>query len=179
MNRETIDKLKQRDACEEAIDWLETQPDFGTAWATCTRGDWMLWLLERLKGRPQGEGHKRLSLCVCEAVRPCLEFVPSGEDRPRFAMETTERWAKGLASWEDVRSARSASRSATMSAAESATMSAAESATRLASESATRLAAESAAGLAAESAALAAESAALAAQADIVRKHYPEPPELP
>jgi len=31
--------------CWGAIDWLETQPDFETAWNNCERGDWMWWAL--------------------------------------------------------------------------------------------------------------------------------------
>jgi len=31
--------------CEDAEEWLETQPDIQTAWATCERGDWLWWAL--------------------------------------------------------------------------------------------------------------------------------------
>ena len=28
----------------EAVIWAKTQPDAATAWRTCRRGDWMLWV---------------------------------------------------------------------------------------------------------------------------------------
>ena len=34
-------------ACNEAVEWARTKPDYATAWRACERGDWMLWLLER------------------------------------------------------------------------------------------------------------------------------------
>jgi hypothetical protein len=41
--------LKKLGACAEAVEWAKGQPNYATAWATCERGDWMLWLLARLK----------------------------------------------------------------------------------------------------------------------------------
>src|SRR3990172_2614405 len=42
-------KFKKK-PCEDAIKWLETQPDFETAWNVCERGDWMWWVLRHLEG---------------------------------------------------------------------------------------------------------------------------------
>jgi hypothetical protein len=39
-------KLK---VCDEAAEWSSSQPSFKAAWAECERGDWMLWLLFKLK----------------------------------------------------------------------------------------------------------------------------------
>lgn len=36
-------------ACDEAIMWANSQPDFATAWQTCERGDWMLWIAAKDK----------------------------------------------------------------------------------------------------------------------------------
>ena len=93
-----------KDACEEAVDWARTQPTLAAAWAKCTRGDWMLWLLAQ--GTKQGsEHHKRLVLCACACARLSLEYVPIGEERPRKAIEAAERWARGEATIEEVRAA--------------------------------------------------------------------------
>ena len=35
--------------CKEAIFFRNQYPDFQTAWNNCHRGDWMLWLAEKLK----------------------------------------------------------------------------------------------------------------------------------
>ncbi len=39
------DKVAELNACQDAVTWLQTQPDAETAWQKCKRGDWMLWLL--------------------------------------------------------------------------------------------------------------------------------------
>jgi len=43
------DNMFTEEPCKEAIDWLETQPDFETAWQNCERGEWMWWALEHSK----------------------------------------------------------------------------------------------------------------------------------
>ena len=48
-----IAKLKAVDACQEALDWLDTQPSLEAAWQVCVRGDWMEWLLNK-RGWPEG-----------------------------------------------------------------------------------------------------------------------------
>jgi hypothetical protein len=48
-----VDKLKALKACGDAVAWAEAQPNAKTAWANCTRGDWMLWLVERSENAPQ------------------------------------------------------------------------------------------------------------------------------
>ena len=37
--------------CEEAAQWLDTQPDIETAWKVCHRGDWMWWALRYIDGQ--------------------------------------------------------------------------------------------------------------------------------
>ena len=34
-----------RKPCDDAIEWLFSQPDLKTAWKECKRGDWMWWSL--------------------------------------------------------------------------------------------------------------------------------------
>ena len=41
-----IDKFNP---CREAINYLKTKDTFKRAWKDCPRGDWMLWLAQRLK----------------------------------------------------------------------------------------------------------------------------------
>jgi hypothetical protein len=40
--------LSKYGPCKEALDWYKTQPDSITAWENCPRGDWMLWIAQRL-----------------------------------------------------------------------------------------------------------------------------------
>jgi hypothetical protein len=39
------EKLIELDACKPAREWVGDM-DFATAWETCERGDWMLWLIK-------------------------------------------------------------------------------------------------------------------------------------
>ena len=42
-------KLEKLNACSDARAWVLTQKDYKTAWQNCERGDWMLWLVKKLK----------------------------------------------------------------------------------------------------------------------------------
>ena len=48
ISEEMKEKLEKLDACNEAIKWASTQPDYRAAWQNCERGDWMLWLAQVL-----------------------------------------------------------------------------------------------------------------------------------
>ena len=157
-----IDRLRGK-ACDTAVVWLETQPDVETAWASCSRGDWMMWILEQVVDT------KKLAACDIEIRRTVLKFVPDGEDRPRITIDTYERWAKGEASDEELTIARAAGADAwAAGAARAATWDAAWYAARAAARAAQ----------AARAAGDAARSAALSDFSDIVRKHFPQAPKL-
>jgi hypothetical protein len=115
----------------------------------------MLWLAARA-----GVDRKVIVLIACECARLALPHLKAGEDRPRAAIETAERWARGEVgvTLDDVRKAAAYS-AAAYSAAAAAAAAAAYSA-----------AAYSAAA-ACSSAASGARAATLRLCADIVRKH--------
>ncbi|MCZ2079909.1 MAG: hypothetical protein LC130_33490, partial [Bryobacterales bacterium] len=54
MSKNITSKLTRREIfgmfnekpCDDAVTWLENQPDIETAWETCERGDWMIWALK-------------------------------------------------------------------------------------------------------------------------------------
>jgi hypothetical protein len=87
--------LRKHDACKAAVAWLEDSEHqtLAEAWNACERADWMLWLLARMY--PDAPGPFRLACCAC--AETALRFVPKGEDRPRIAIETARRYARGLA----------------------------------------------------------------------------------
>ena len=85
-----VSYLQRRGACAESTTWLRNQPDPQTAWDTCQRGDWLLWLLGRL-----GVPRPRLVLAACACARLVLLHVREGEGRPFHAIETAEAWARG------------------------------------------------------------------------------------
>ena len=76
--------------CADAVALYSTYPTLQAAWDACERGDWMLWYLGRC-----GVDRRRLVLAACACARLSLGYVPAGEDRPRLAIETAERWARG------------------------------------------------------------------------------------
>ena len=95
------DRLIKMGACEDAVAWVGDR-DITAAWAECQRADWMLWLAGRVVARPL------VVLAACACARTVLRYVPDGEDRPRVAIETAERWARGEATIAEVRSAAAA-----------------------------------------------------------------------
>jgi len=145
------DNLTRLRACDEAVGWAQNYKTFPAAWEACKRGDWMLWLAAR-----SGVDRKALVLAACACARPALKYVPKGEKRPRIAIETAERWARGEATIEDLR---------LTSAASAAYADADAAADRSAYAAAARYAAHAAADAARYAARYAAEAAANAAYA--------------
>ena len=148
-------QIKRVGACEDAVEWAEQYNSLAEAWAECERGDWMLWLSGKLSGEPGSDSRKRVVLTACECARLALPYVKKGEKRPLKAIETAEAWVRGEpdVTLADVRDA----------AADAAD-------------------AADAAGAAAYAAGAAAGAAGVRDKiqkkcADIVRKHYPNPPE--
>jgi hypothetical protein len=91
--------------CEDARTWLAEFPGTAAqAWLRCPRGDWMLWVAAHA-----GVERRLVVRAACDCARLALRFVPSGEERPRLAIEAVERWCKGEASQDDVRAAAAAS----------------------------------------------------------------------
>lgn len=40
--------LKELKACQEGQEWADNQESYQRAWETCERGDWMLWVAQKL-----------------------------------------------------------------------------------------------------------------------------------
>ena len=178
--------LHQHDACQEARTWAAGK-DFATAWATCDRGDWLLWLLDCL---PPLDAKLNEAL-VCRFAREVVHLT--SDPRVLACIEVREAWirgeatdaaraAAGAAAWAAARAAaaRDAAREAaagaaawdaawdaTWHAARAAAGDAAGDAAKDAAWHAARAAARAAAGDAAREAA---GAAAWAKQAIIVRE---------
>jgi len=61
-------------------------------WRDCERGDWLLWLAAEA-----GVNRHIVVEAACACARTALQYVPSGEENPRRALETAEAWARGKA----------------------------------------------------------------------------------
>jgi len=162
-----------KSACLEAAEWCKTQRSFASAWKNCKRGDWMLWILGRQAGKPESASRKRLVLCACALARTALKHVPAGEARPRLAIETAEKWARGEATIKQVRTAAWDAGYYAARAARTASWAA-----RAASYAASCAASHAAGAVSAASVASWTASDASDAWAKIVRKFYPRPPKL-
>ena len=116
---------RDRGACAEARLWLNTQTDPHVAWEMCERPDWMIWFARR-----RSVERKVLVRIACDCARTALRFVPEGEDRPRLAIETAERWTRNEATIDEVRVA--AAYAAAYAAADAAAYAAGSAAARAA-----------------------------------------------
>ena len=104
----TLERLR---ACNDAIAWIRSQDNIKTAWNTCHRGDWMLWLASRLS-----IPRERLVLAACDCAELSLKHVPANEDRPRVAIATARRWAMGQETIENAYAAADAAYAAAYAA---------------------------------------------------------------
>jgi hypothetical protein len=166
------DKLVAVNACGPAVAWAKEYKTAAAAWKACHRGDWMLWIAGRLAGSSESASRRKVVLAACECARLALRHVKKGEDRPRLAIETAERWARkepGV-TLADVRSAADAADAAAGAAYGADAAAAAAASVAGAARAATYAAAAAAA------AADDARTKVLAQCADIVRQHYPRPP---
>jgi hypothetical protein len=139
-------------ACPDAIKWIGRRRSAAKAWAECPRGDWMLWLLARTIGRTT-DGRRRVVSAACECARLALPYVSAGDLRPLRAVETAEAWAAGQVPLQEVRLASAAAYAAASAAAAAYAAYAAD-------------------------AAGAKRDAVLAQCANIVRRHFPSPPQI-
>ncbi len=172
--------------CDEALNWLKTQPDAQTAWDKSERGDWMLFHAGKLAGKPGGDERRPLVLAACACAHLALPYIKKGELRPLKAIETAERWARGEAdapSLEEVRQAAAAAYANAAHDANAAANAAAFAAAYAYGAAAYAAANANAANAAANAAAYAnaataagARAKTLAACADIVRQYYPMVP---
>jgi len=104
---ELLDKLG---ACAEAQVFAHTVPDLETAWNTCKRPDWMIWLLNKL--RFQDDQTYRLYACRCVRDTPLADgrrvWDLLTDQRSRTAVEVAEKFANGNATQNEMAAARAA-----------------------------------------------------------------------
>jgi hypothetical protein len=105
VNTETLLRhLKALDACADAREWVATQPDAATAWATCPRAGWLVWVLGELHVRG-ALSRQTLVLAACACAETALRHAHARDDCPRLAIEAARRWARGEATVAEVRAA--------------------------------------------------------------------------
>jgi hypothetical protein len=101
--RPLLPLLEKYNACRDACTWATGRTVSEDSWLACERGDWLIWIAARL-----GVDRRLVVLAACDCARLALPRIPVDEARPRLAIETAERWARGEATIEEVRAAASA-----------------------------------------------------------------------
>jgi hypothetical protein len=99
MNLEEL--LMRLNACDEAVEYAEGKT-LAQAWLACERGDWMLWLAQKLRVPEQGA----LGLATCAVARQVWHLMT--DDRSKKAVEAKEKWCRGEATDEEAREAAAA-----------------------------------------------------------------------
>ena len=184
MTKHWTDKYAELNPCSDAMAWLKTQPNAKTAWATCQRGDWMLWLAGRLAGPPGSDSRRPLVLSACDCAELVQAHWPAKDNRPAEALRVARSWARNEgATLDDVGAgAVAAARAAAWAAAAWAAEAWAAAAGAVAAAAAAGAVAAAWAVAGAWAWAWAAEAWAreetLTECADIVRRYYPKPPSM-
>ena len=86
--------------------WLRLEgKELQQMWTTTDRGDWLLWFCMHMTGQSGWPTHQQVVLASCQCARLALKYVTPSERRPLKAIETTEAWARGEATVEEVQRA--------------------------------------------------------------------------
>lgn len=176
MSQHWTNALVALDACDDAVAWARTQPDYATAWATCERGDWMLWVAGRLAAKPGTKSRKRLVAAALDCAKLAWPYVREHDRRVvRRCYRITARYLRGEATLAEVQDAADDAVSYAVSYAAYA----ASAAVSYASAAVSYAAADVSYAAADADANKGELARTLRRAANIVRRHYPTPPRLP
>ena len=79
MNNTELSALLNRiGACSEIVEWTKGK-DLQTAWDTCPRADWMLWLVDRMVGVKDWPSRQTVVFVAWDCAEAALQFVAAGE----------------------------------------------------------------------------------------------------
>ena len=151
-----VEYLKKLNACSEAVEFAGKYSSLQKAWDACENGSWMLWLCGRLSGPPDSDSRKKVVLVACVCARLALKYTK--DTRAKACIETAERYVRGKATLDEVRTAAAAFDAYAAAYAAAAAFDA------------------YAAAYAAADATYATRVKTLKKCAEIVRKHYPKVP---
>jgi len=108
------DKLIKINACKEAVDWVNGH-GFKKSWATCERGDWMLWYVYRKRKELGLEDMRLITLAkalTVKLIHPLLK-----DERSIKAVEVAEAFGRGEATRKQLNAAYAAAYAAADAAA--------------------------------------------------------------
>lgn len=98
-------------ACREGRIFAERYKTMADVWDNCPRADWLVWILNALDA-PTDDKAMRLFACWCARETPMRDgrkvWDLLTDERSRNAVTVAERYAKGLATEEELRAAYAA-----------------------------------------------------------------------
>ncbi|MGI9570195.1 MAG: hypothetical protein ACR2PH_10770, partial [Desulfobulbia bacterium] len=94
-------EIEKYHPCEEALDFRKEHKTFEEAWKKCPRGDWMLWIAATLK-----IDHRTLTLAKAKCARTVYHLMT--DKRSKKAVRVAEKYGRGEASKEELRTAAAA-----------------------------------------------------------------------
>ena len=119
-HEESVSRLESMGACDsdddDALPWVRKHNHtLHTAWESCERPEWMLWLCGKMEGHPGWPTRQQIVLMACEIARGVLHLTRE-KDREvcRKAIEAAEAYANGTGT------ARAAAYAAACAAADAA-----------------------------------------------------------
>lgn len=162
---EFIQCLRDLDACDQALTWIEQTPgEPADLWAACQYSDWILWLLAAIDYDEQTMRH--IACDFAADVLPIYEKKYPNDPRPRDCIAVTRRYADGAVTYDELLAASHAA----IRAARATTKTTAKAAAWAAASAASWTAASAAAWAASWAADVnAARAAAMSRQADMIR----------
>jgi hypothetical protein len=156
-------KLKKIEACSDAREWVATQKNYKEAWQNCERGDWMLWLAQRLK-----VDDRKLTLAKFKCANQVRHLMK--DQRSLDALDAAEKYGNGEISSDELNAASDAAYAAYAAASDAASAAYAAAYAAAADAAYAAYAASYAAAYAASAASAAAAAAAYAASYTAARK---------
>ena len=80
--------IEKYSPCLEALAWYKTQPDSRTAWNNCPRGDWMLWIAQKM-----GVDERLLTLAKGYCAKTVMHLMK--DKRSRKAVDVAIEYGQG------------------------------------------------------------------------------------
>ena len=101
--------LEELNACKEAKVWAQDK-SLKEVWATCERGDWMLWLLKIMLDKPGWINIRQLTLSKARCTK--LIILLMKDKRSRNAVNIAEKFGLGNATRKELNAASAAANAA-------------------------------------------------------------------
>ena len=92
MKKEHLEWLQANKACGSSIQWIEEKniQSLEEAWYTCKRGNWLLWMAEKLK-----VDKRKLVLCAALYAHTVMQYMEDAKSRD--AVRIAFLWGRGKA----------------------------------------------------------------------------------